>query len=208
MACRAAFWSSGWRRKFHSCGTRSPARTRRWDLMRLRMLICTLQNVNHEEHEETRKKPGAPRPCTQGRGAGVRGSTTISPHPCPSPPSTGARGSPRRPKRFVVVAEPGAFGLGRSVRRRRTARPAIAAAVDAHDQVTQGGQGVVMLIYRDFGVALARVVAVAVKLRLGEEIRAAAFKDLQGAVFDSRRHRADAGTQLVDAFGDLQTATA
>src|SRR4029077_10072979 len=34
MPARASFWASGWRRKFHSWGMRSPARTLRWALMR------------------------------------------------------------------------------------------------------------------------------------------------------------------------------
>src|SRR6516162_3929395 len=53
MACRAAFWRSGCRRKFHSCGTRSPARTRRWDLMRLRMEVVTM--IHHRGTEGTKR---------------------------------------------------------------------------------------------------------------------------------------------------------
>src|ERR1700674_4452770 len=37
MAARAVCCPAGWLRKFHSCGTRSPARTRRCALIRLRI---------------------------------------------------------------------------------------------------------------------------------------------------------------------------
>src|SRR5262249_28260425 len=152
----------GCRRKFSSWGTRSPARTRRWPLMRLRIGsdIEGLQGKGNEEKTATESR------------ATLR--TAGSGHD--------------RPEGFVVQPQPGAFprrvmdGRGTIFRCSGGAGANHVPGVESAHEVAQGGQGVVVLVDGDFGAAVAGGVAVAVQAGFGQQVGAGAFEDAQGAV--------------------------
>src|SRR5262245_46655045 len=56
--------------------------------------------------------------------------------------------------------------------------------VQRADQIAEGPEGVVVLVEGALGVAVVRVIAVAVKLRLSEQVGCAAGEQLERAGFD------------------------
>src|SRR5262249_28567034 len=100
----------------------------------------------------------------------------------------------------------GVGGRGR-VGRAGLGNPCHPAVIKTADEITQGGQRVVVLVQRCF-VSAGGGIVVAVEAGFRQQVGATAFDDAQAAVLQTSGDRGDAGTQVVDSFADLEVGTA